>query len=285
MKNSSFFKELIDFVLVSTFSSVMVCAGAYANPPVESASKKAEAPTPTEYKAVTKFKRCLLVVGPKYCEGEEAKNSADMMEEIQPAGAEPADIKACEAIADNINEMSRANYDWRYGFAISAHNYLLSLPPWIELSEKERCDALNVLRRSTPPMSLAQCAVDGISRVYSFSYNLDYMAKGDEKIYIRKARLEKNGPFRRVIWTANNDGSRRVSGGVDLTYNSEKIDRDPVLFSSRLYFVEYDNYIDGHEKYLNGEKGFAVYAYPLDRERYSLICAIRSIPLTTPPQQ
>lgn len=219
----------------------VACTSAYANPPVEAVPKKAEASTPVVYEAITKFPLCWLVGGSDGCDGV---TEPENLRRVLPSGVDETDVKACEVIAQNVNDMEMFEVDWSCGFSISPNAFLLSKPQWKEITGKENCDANRRIQKNGYNETDEQfCKRVGSRPLYGFSYDLDG-AEGDEKIY---AYFEPNfscdvanGYTRTNVWTAENDGSSLDIRRKQFSSFSRG-DEDLVIFDKRPYFIAYSD--------------------------------------------
>lgn len=262
MKHSVIIKILTSFVLV------VICGSALA-----------------EYKAITKFRYCDLMGGccgtkkdTDYCDDYgKASNDTSL---VIPSGNDGVDIEACEAIADNINEMEKASYNWEYGFAISANNFDLTLPDWRKVSENEVCDVLG--KNDAKPLGV-DCKAAAKYPVYYILYNLD-KSSDDERIYIRKTRFSKSpsDPYSIVFWAIKGVDSQPKLQDYITHLVSEK-GSYPIVFAKRLYFVEYGtSMIRDSDESIPFENTFVVHAFRfpekgLNVKEYESICDIRPI--------
>lgn len=166
-----------------------------------------------EYRAITKFPTP---------EAGKDKNGKPL--ELPDRQADETDFKACQAITDNINAMEKYHVQWECDFPISANNYLLSKPQWTEVTGEEKRKALDVISPNRQDKD-----GKGVS-VFGFPYNVDAI-EGDEKIYV--------GPYSGYECKSGSTDSRTSfwpSGNSRLPL---LINRDIVIFSSRLYFIQY----------------------------------------------
>lgn len=239
----------------------------------------------SEYKAITQFRYCDLMGGccgtkedADYCDDYGKASTDTKMSSL--SGNDGIDVEACEALAKNINLMEEANYDWDHGFAISANSFDLTLPSWSKASEKEVCDMYQK-NDAKPLVGIADCKVATKYPIYYISYNLDN-SPDEEKIYIRKHRSSTLplDPYIIGFWSSRSDGSQfnNIRGQTRMGN-----DTYPVIFSSRLYFVQYGTSIirDNNES-IPFENTFVVHTFRFpgkesSTKEYDPVCDIQPI--------
>ena len=191
-----------------------------------------------EYKAVTKFPNCEQIGGSRGCVGV---TDPEKLKETLYLGVDETDIKACDAIAENINKMEKFNVDWHCDFPISINNFFISKPQWVEVAGKERCNAVKIID-SVARVNEGYCEKDK-RPVFAIPYDLDG-EDGYEKIYTmslisKEWRCGKGiYDYRSSFWTAEADGtSLEAKHGkyTDLHMFNENF----VIFFNQIYMVHY----------------------------------------------
>ena len=139
-------------------------------------------------------------------------------------GVDDIDLKACEAIAENIRSMDKLGVNWSCDFPISANSFTLSKPQWTEIFDKDKVDALFILDPNRKGDAASDLPV--FSAFYPGGEGL-----GRESIYAAPYpgyECKPSATDARIgIWFPKEWGVGPL------------INNDVIAFSSRFYFVRF----------------------------------------------